>query len=269
MSLDGYLPKRAFIAEFAPKRALVEIAVDFSSNRPGELLKVAAILTKRNVNILSGVHDSERWTFFADVTEAGMPLADIVEELRKVEAVTAARVGEVHEGIAINRFHFPLLWGTERAIIFRVSVINDMFARLTEILGQESRARKVMLYHMGEAAGEAAYATIKEWIGTSLPETEIPSLLNLYTASGWGVVKLTRLELEKNSVSLRVYENFECLKHQGSGASPQSHFFRGNLAGFLAGVLGKRMSAVETACLAQGKEYCEFVVSPVAGERSS
>ncbi len=75
----------------------------------------------------------------------------------------------------------------------------------------------------------------------------------------WGDFRFY-LDLEKGTGTVVVYEGFEAREY-GSSVSPVCYFTRGFLEGFLSEAFGKPLRVVETKCITQGHEFCEFTVS--------
>jgi predicted hydrocarbon binding protein len=81
----------------------------------------------------------------------------------------------------------------------------------------------------------------------------------------WGDFSLTNVDLNKMTATVTVVNGFECAHLQEAG-SPSPNFtcdsFRGHLAGLLSEMLGKRMDASETLCVARGHAKCQFEIVP-------
>ena len=60
---------------------------------------------------------------------------------------------------------------------------------------------------------------------------------------------------------VKVWNNIECsLGKKKNVKKPFSHWLRGLLAGFGTRFFGKKVSVIETKCIAKGDPYCEFVI---------
>ena len=96
-------PKTVFIAEISPGRHLAEFSIDLA-NTPGALADAAKILSKHNVNVLSGFHDAARWSFFADITETNASIDQLVQDLRGIKVDKRIRMQEASNGIQLTVF---------------------------------------------------------------------------------------------------------------------------------------------------------------------
>ena len=71
-------------------------------------------------------------------------------------------------------------------------------------------------------------------IGTAALTKEIKNVMNLYSANGWGIFKLTSIDFDKTYATLQAFDNFECSFHQGEGSLSGSEFIRGHLDGLFS-----------------------------------
>ena len=78
---------------------------------------------------------------------------------------------------------------------------------------------------------------------------------------GWGVFKLQELNLKKETIKMRIYNNFECASGKGAG-KPYSHFLRGLAAGLFLNFFKRAGTVEEVKCIAQGDAFCEFLIRP-------
>jgi predicted hydrocarbon binding protein len=255
--------KTVFIAEVVPGRHLAEFSLDLQpANAPGMLAAASEVLAKHRVNILSGFHDPPHWSFFADLTESDCDSDQVQADLSSVQGVTRVLKADSPNGVLVDSLHFPLMWGKNRALLFRAQTVSSMLNRVIEMFGKDSPVAKVMLHQLGEAAGKAMYTATKAEVGDSV-RNELVNLINIYSAAGWGVFRVSEVNVEACTATVVALDNFECTQYQGTGSGPFSQFVRGHLAGLFSGIFGCRVNAVETACLAHGESYCEFSIGPV------
>lgn len=252
--------KTAFVAELTPSnRKLVQFSIELA-NTPGALTEVATILSKHEVNILTGFHDSKQWSFFADVTKIESSVDDIVKEISSLAPVSKVSLGEgLSEGIIVDTLHKQLMWGPFRTLIVRAEVVGSILQRVKGIFGADGKAGKAIVYGMGEAAGRAFYKGLARQINTETLKSHLKDVVGLDTAQGWGDFRLTSVDLHEMTASVTVVNSFECAHLQG--ASSTSHtcdFVRGHLAGLLSEMFGKRMEATETLCVGRGDSNCQF-----------
>jgi predicted hydrocarbon binding protein len=251
--------KSAFVAELASGgRRLVEFSIELA-NTPGDLAKVATVLSKHKVHVLTGFHDPDKWSFFADVTEVESSVNDIVEELSSLAPVSKVSLREgLAEGIIVDTLHQQLMWGPFRTILIRAEVMSSMFDRVRGIFGAEGKAGRTLLYSMGEAAGRNFHKGIASQIGSETVRSHLKDIIALHKAQGWGDFKLISVDLEKATALARAHDNFECAPFEGTRSSPQSDFVRGHLAGIFSEVFSRKVEVTETLCVARGDAYCQF-----------
>jgi predicted hydrocarbon binding protein len=261
--IEQRTPKTAFISEQLPGRKIIEFSLEFKGNVPGDVSRIAAALTEHNVNILTGFHDAARWGFFADLTDVKIPLEKLIHE---IELLPVTKSIKVHSGapedLVIDALHYPLLWGEKRLIYIRAEVMSAVLGRLRDIFGREGPAGRAMLFTKGEAAGRTGYTNIARRVGGEVFKKQVYDLLDLYTASGWGIFKIQELDIDKKTARVRVFDSFECAVYKGSESSPRSEFVRGDLVGLFSEVFSVRVDAVETDCIASGNACCEFSIKP-------
>ena len=194
------ISKTAFVAELVPgNRKLVEFSIELT-NTPGDLAKVASVLSKHRVNVLTGFHDAEHWSFFADVTQIDSSVDEIVNEISSLAPVRRVSIGQgLSEGIIVDTLHEQLMIGPFRAIVSRADVMSSILNRVKEIFGIEGKAGKAIVYGMGEAAGRTFYKGIARQIGAETIKSRIKDVIGLYMAQGWGTFKLISVDFDKAS----------------------------------------------------------------------
>jgi len=264
LTISKHVPKEVLSVEFNPSKKLAHFIVELR-NTPGALERSAAAATKHGINILSGFHHAPSasnrgfWSFFADFTNVRRTPSELASELKALDSTIDVRFHVPPNGLLIDMFHFPLKWGGQRAIMMRTESISSIFARINGIFG-DGPAAKVVLYEMGEAAGQAIYASLMSAIGLDALKQELQQVLALYMTSGWGIFELLHLDFEKKTAAIRVKENFECLHYQKRSPAPRSNFVRGHLAGWFSELFATRVEVTESYCVAKGDEFCSFTI---------
>jgi predicted hydrocarbon binding protein len=254
--------KPALIGEIRKGRHLAEFALSGLNDVPGELVRVAQPFARHAVNILSGFHNTNtsQWTFFTDFTESDTTPAEIVRELEELAQPCKVAFKDAANGVLIDSLNFPLMWGRHRVMIIRAEIMSATISCLWELFGKDSPVAAVILHHMGEAGGRVTAALAQE-MGSEVSEC-IPSILDLYSSAGWGVLNALNVDTTQGTVEVRAIDNFECLAHRGEGGVGYSHFLRGHLAGLFSELFSKRVEAVETNCIVQAAPHCTFNIAP-------
>ena len=133
---------------------------------------------------------------------------------------------------------------------------------LIEFAGEE--AAVIILYQGGFNSGKAIfdryYGIVKDR----------DKALHMCASSawyfGWGIA--TIYTENKNGEIIghaRIYDSFEAeeyIRMNKSSPGKKCHFFRGVLAGIMSEYAGKEYMGEEIKCMADGDEYCEFVIKP-------
>jgi len=257
-------PKTVFIAEISPGRHLAEFSIDLA-NTPGALADASEILSKHNVNVLSGFHDAARWSFFADITETNVSIDQLVQDLRGLKAISSIRMQEASNGILVDCLHYPFMWGRCRVIMIRAEQLSAILDRVRGMFGEEGTAAKVMLFAMGQAAGHDCFGMRIDEASARTVKMDLPNLMTMYSAAGWGIFKATYVDSEKGSATVQAIDCFECAPSQGKKSKPYSQFIRGHIAGLFSTFFERRVDVVETECIASGNDQCQFRITPNEG----
>ena len=256
-------PKDILAFEYGPERKLAHFVVQLR-NSPGALEASASLATRHHVNICSGFHHSFPasgdgfWSFFADFAEADVEPNEFATELGFLPSSLDVRFKVARSGLLIDSFHFPVRWGGQRAITIHTSSLLSIFNGILGVFG-DGAAAKVLLYKMGETAGRQAMRDLLNQLGREMVRSELRSLVELYSANGWGVFEPISLDLVRRRVEVRVRDNFECANFMDASVS-KSNFVRGHLAGCFSELVGEQVDAIEEYCIAKHDPYCYFVV---------
>lgn len=252
--------KELFIGLYSPERRLIEFQVEIK-NVIGALAKISTTIAKLGINICSGFitaypeKPNALFSFIADITNVNVTPEQVVEELRKLDAVLKVSFYEPKvKGFMIDNLHFPLLTLGERSLTFRIESMVRMFERLYEIFGSSA---SFIIYQMGLSLGGEKVEKMR--IKYKMSDEEILSIiLNERIAKGWCIPELIDFNKIESRAIIRVYELFECLPLKGKEKEVKSYFFKGYLEGVLSKIFGKEVKISEEKCIAKGDDYCEF-----------
>ena len=144
---------------------------------------------------------------------------------------------------------FPLTILGRRVVVLMPHLIRE----LREMVGFH------ILFLVGKRCGERWAEDIRR--STGLENLE---LLEFYVylgkTLGWGMPELVKVDVNEAKGVIRLYESFEAQETRSD--SPVCHFLRGQYAGALSVIFGRKILVVETKCEAQGATYCEFQFKP-------
>jgi len=159
-------------------------------------------------------------------------------------------------GVIFDDYFFPLIIAEERAVVFRKSVYEALFKGVKEKFGTAGEA---MLYYQGFSIGAEIYDYYVKMAkpGDFEELGVVAKAINM--TSGWGVIEYVDVNLKKGYAKLRIYKNFEC-ELSSNKKKPQSHFYRGAIAGVFSRVFKKDVNVKEIKCIAMGDPYCEFEI---------
>jgi predicted hydrocarbon binding protein len=268
MPYEEYAPKRLFVYDYKPGGKLAHFMVQLS-NATGMLAEVSLAIAKHNVGILSGFHDAPplrgdaTWSFFADFAEADIEPELLANEIQSIPEVRNVRWENSRNGLIVDTLHFPILLGTEKALIVRAVELSSLIDRINQLFGRQSPSANVLLRQIGQAAGEAAYESSKITLGAEFIQKNVEVTIAQFSALGWGIFKLQALDLPAKTAEVHLMDSFECAPNKGSGAHPRSQFIRGAISGWLTKLFGVRTEVIETSCLAKGDTACKFHAEPV------
>ncbi len=155
-------------------------------------------------------------------------------------------------GFVVDTKHFPVRFLGERAAIFRKSVLEAWFLGVRKRFGT---AAEVFLYYEGVEAGSHIY---DDYVKAGIKKEDIWKFLSATLFAGGA---LSRMEVELGEPTVvKVWDSMECEIGRGSETC-FSRWMRGLIAGFASKYFGKKVTVVETRCIAKGDPHCEFIVT--------
>ncbi len=233
-------------------------------NIPGSLAKVSTLMAKYNINILSSIIDAPLdkpkaiFMAFVDYSNAKASIEEIVYKLRGLDVVLEVEATEPQlPGLIVNDLGFPLKCLRQNCVLIHINIIGEILRYLYEKFGS---AAKVLMYYAG-------YSSIKDIIKNLRKITGLRGMhllkacLKMLQAYGYGKFQAKYSRLER-MIMVKAVELFECMPFKGKLEEPNSHIFRGILAGIIEEILREEIEVVETKCIAQGDPYCLFVARP-------
>ncbi len=258
---NKYYRKDIFCSAYAKDGALFQFAIKLR-NIPGALAEVARIFSSRGINILHGFHtappdrEDAIWGFFVDLKGSEEDVDSLVKEVEELNVTLEVKLARpIDNGPIVDQLHFPIMVSGERSIIMNIKTVIETFNRLYERFGSGAG---FILYEMGKAAGENEARSVSEKYDLDKP-TVLKVILAERSAKGWGIPEIEKFDEEAIEASIVVHELFECTPFQGKNKEAKSQFFRGYLAGALSQLLNRRLTVVESECVAKGDRTCRFI----------
>ncbi len=229
-------------------------------NKPGVAEKLARVLAKHNVNILSGVHnangDVATWLMQLDFKGATTNPGDVLKEVEGLSEVLECKWGVERLGSFVFT-PFPVRFGVanRELVLFRAEFFGSLAASLIERFGTGGAA---LLFHMGREAGLRACKMWKEETGFKGRDF-VNFCLSLIKSMGW--ISSYSLSTTGGELKVTVKELFECKSVRGVLGlvrEPTGHYFRGLLSAILSEGMEERVGVLEERCIAMGDSECVF-----------
>jgi len=227
---------------------------------PHGLAGLAALIAGTNLKVISGqlsaAEGGSILSFFAETEKTGVLVQELTDRLSKLEGVTQVAVEEDTDGFAVDttgsRFEGSL---GERSIPFRQKSLLSMFTMMRRQFGSGG---EVILFEEGRKMGGDTGKVLRSALGPDFVSKHMDRVLSVWSAAGWGVLRLDSYDPVAPSVTLAIKDSFECTGLKSD--RPTSQLFRGHLEGAVSALLGSRLKCQETACVATGAEECLFVL---------
>lgn len=119
-----------------------------------------------------------------------------------------------------------------------------------------------VLYRGGKRVGKKLVKEYNEYVkDKSLSIYDVLSAVGWYF--GWALGEYIK---EGKNFRMILYDSFEAesyLKNEGKSDKPVCHFMRGVLTGIVEEAEGEKYEGKELKCMAQGYNYCEFLIEKV------
>ena len=155
-----------------------------------------------------------------------------------------------------------LMLGEVAVIMMPAWFFSGILKRVKEQAGPEIAAK---VYY--EAGWEGAYNWSKVQLAKGLVGREVMAqYLGSMTVRGWGRFEIVEFDQAAGKGLFR-YHNSAVALQQGNVGEAICYWVPGAMAGAMQAILeeegsGLKVRGKETGCLAQGKEFCQFVVEP-------
>ena len=257
--LSRATPREIHTYHFSPNKSVFLGSV-LIKDVPGTLSAAAASVASLGLNLVES--SSQRvdstgvaeWGFFAEADGGRASAAEIEAKLKETPNVLDCAVRGAEGSVLVDTLHYPLrITPGAQAILVRKDVFSNMLKFIVETYGS---AGKTLAYQLGKATGESDGKDLVKELGQERLLENLPELINLYAAQGWGIPDLTDLSFNPLKATLRLRGSFECTGR--NSMVPVSNFIRCHLAGLGRAFFDKTVECVETKCVAKGDPYCEI-----------
>ena len=244
MATLGSRPEPRLKKMLLPRTRVLVVNVELRSE-VGCAADLIRIFSQHGVNVLSfimwtGLKDERVYaTLFLDLENREIP-QEPLRELKYSSKVERIRLVSL-----------PLT-PREAALISLTVAEAKGLRRMAESLGSGGKA---IMFHSGFEAGRDLAEKFKASYDSNRRALE--NFLLYSEVLGRGKFRLESY-LDGAYCKVIVEGLVECVRVRSS--EPNSQMFRGMLSGFISGLWGREVSAVETRCIAKGDPYCEFEI---------
>lgn len=237
----------------------VSITVDVARRMAEIAAKAAATLWFVQYSMPKNRDESAKILAFLDFTESKVQPKELIEQLKKLDAVRSVEIIKPKKsGLIADTHFFPLVIENERVVIFRRTVYEGLMAGIRKQFGSAGEA---FLFYAGFNIGIQVYDNYVKLAGTENVEALAETIATITKTMGWCIVEKYEIEVKRKTARISVYHSFECEQGKKSGKS-YSQFIRGILAGLFTRLFKQEVSVEETMCIAKGDPYCEFKIQP-------
>jgi predicted hydrocarbon binding protein len=257
--LSGLSPKEIHAYHYSPNKHVFLGSVKLK-DVPGALASASAVVAEMGLNLIesNSTGDSAtgvaEWSFFAEAHDGHASSGAVEKALRRTADIIDCKVIGAEGKVMVDTLHYPLMLSTGApGILIRKEVFANMLKFVVETFGTGGRA---LVFQLGKAAGEKDGIDLINEIGEERILENLPELVNLYKAQGWGIPELVDLSFSPLKAIIRMDDCFECKPR--NSMVPASNFIRGHLAGLGKALFDKEVECIETRCVARGDSYCEF-----------
>jgi len=219
-----------------------------------DMSKVILELAKKKIRILSGVHmvreDNFFWFLFIEVPKS-VSIDNVSESLLKIDPVLDIKWERISESDFFDKFLFPPHFYDDRVILFTANIFHEIVKEVTDLI--TGAGEEILFYREGVTAGSKLYDMFPERL-TSVEE-KLAFMKDILRIFGWGIVKLSEIDLEAKTGLIKVYKSLEAT----SPVKVKCNFLRGIITGMLRKIFNDPSIEVEEIkCVSMGNTHCEF-----------
>jgi predicted hydrocarbon binding protein len=148
-------------------------------------------------------------------------------------------------------------------------ITSEAFVKMMEALNAFGSAAFTIFYMMGREKGHNDVLKEMESLrqqGVSFTKRQVlDNIIHEIKVTGWGVPVIREYDEEHCVLTIVVENNplIVTLGFVGKAESPVCHYFRGYWVGVISDIFERRVSCIETKCMAMGAASCEFKINPL------
>jgi PAS domain S-box-containing protein len=195
-------------------------------------------------------------------------LSDLRQEIENLKGKTEPLCSENHR---IQVSDIDIEWDTEKGTCSFQSLPVAMMWVDTTLAGLMSGVQSMVgtdrfllaLQSEGRKSVEADWRIMSEFSDFS---EGFKAIANIAAVAGWGIWRLISIEEENRVCCIRVWNSWEGRYQKALGVGWGCGMLAGKMAGYCSNLFGTNCWSEQTAFIARGDEYDEFVVRP--SERS-
>ncbi len=124
----------------------------------------------------------------------------------------------------------------------------------------EKEGKDNTLYFVSKEMGYRWFKNMYDYFKIK-PEDVTRWGVNILALAGWGKMVKVDVDLKGETLIVKVQNSAQAKKY-GPSDHPVDYFIRGCYASGATVLFGKNCDAVETQCISQGAEYCQFLAQP-------
>ncbi|RLE79349.1 MAG: hypothetical protein DRJ52_08590 [Thermoprotei archaeon] len=212
------------------------------------IIDTLKLFYSKKINVLSCVIQGHpgypyvNGVIFLDITKSNISSNELEKRVRALSY--ASRLAIIERGFT---------HGEARIIAFPLEDLHNILASIKS-MGEPGYA---LLYHLGFNMGKDYVKKVSLFFSRY---DLLKYLLLCYQGMGFGEFNVSKYVEGKESI-VEARDLFECIGVASS--EPNSHLFRGILAGIFSELWGDKVKVIEEKCIAKGDSKCVFKVEKV------
>ncbi len=150
----------------------------------------------------------------------------------------------------------------QRCLLIRPEVIVSIQKQLEQTLGGSAKGIMYLSGERSSAAGLQLFGALTRENPQPLTLESAKRMIDASALTGWGRTEILAFDPDRGRFSV-ARRNSPIALAYGPAPKPVCHFLAGWMAGIGGLLVGKELLCTETACIAQGRDRCEFELQPM------